>query len=556
MIVGAKLGRYVLLGKLAQGGMAEVFLAKEEGPEGVTRTVVIKRLLPHLAQDEHFIRMFLNEARLAVLINHPNIVTILELGRDTASGAYFIAMEWIDGCDLKRLMRTSVKGGAFPPPHIIARIIADACGGLEFAHNLKGPDGTALGPIHRDISPENILITYTGLVKVVDFGIAKAPLGDSLTRSGELKGKFPYMAPEIILQVPSVDRRVDIWALGVTMYWLLSGTRPFVGESAAQLVHSILHADPVPLDKTFGVPTPFAAVVAHALRKDPAQRYATARQMQRELELAISTVRGNRPVDVAAYVAGLFPEDRDPDRAAIRAIISGEMRPTGTPSDSDLPLLRRAVEEVTRANTSATTLFGQKLLRWPIVAAALASVSVASFAAERLMRRGQRAEAETPEPSLVPLAPTVAADPPAARSPPEEPPAVAAPEPAKSPAPVDEKLAAPTIDTLAPAPRSGATRLSTPVRAAVEPPKRPAHRTPRASTPSASDLPGTLTFRVVPFAEVYLDGTRLGVTPLDPMSVPPGKHSLRLVNDEIQVERRLTVEVKSGETTPIKAKLQ
>ncbi len=330
VIAGEKIGRYTLLGKLAAGGMAEVFLAKQEGPEGFAKTVVIKRILPQLASDTHFIQMFLNEARLAALLNHPNVVSIYELGQDEASGSYFMAMEWIEGCNLKRLIQAASKRGALPPAVVTAHIIADACAGLDFAHNLKSSDGKALDIVHRDISPQNILITYGGVVKVVDFGIAKATQSESLTQHGQLKGKFSYMAPELLMG-GSIDKRADVWALGVTLYWMMCGSKPFSGDSEGQLVQRILYEEPPPPNKRVLVPENCMAIINKALKKNLDERYDSARAMQRDLEEVVASSGALASV-VTDYVGDLFPEESDPDRALTRAILSGDLRQQNTPS--------------------------------------------------------------------------------------------------------------------------------------------------------------------------------------------------------------------------------
>src|ERR1700722_9525774 len=164
-----KLGRYTLLGKLAAGGMAEIFLARQSGPQGFSKTVVIKRILHQFGRDDHFVQMFLNEARLAALLNHPNIVSIYELIEDTDRADYSIVMEFIDGRNLKSVVHAAIRThGAFPV-HLACRIIADAAGALHYAHEMKGENGKPLGLIHRDISPENVLVTYSGQTKLVDF---------------------------------------------------------------------------------------------------------------------------------------------------------------------------------------------------------------------------------------------------------------------------------------------------------------------------------------------------------------------------------------------------
>ena len=259
-----------------------MFLARQSGPDGFAKQVVIKKLLPHLAEDPRFVKMFLQEARVAALMNHPNVVSIYDLGQGEEPGTYFIAMEYLEGCNLIALQRSYVDrhGTPLPAAHC-AQIAADACAGLDFAHNLAGTDGQPLHLVHRDISPDNLFVTTTGTVKVLDFGIAKPSAGESLTQAGQVKGKWGYLPPELIAGQP-VDRRVDIWSLGVTLYWLAAGKPPFPGASEAEMLHRILNAEPPPFDDT--VPPALQQVILKALAKDPSGRYATARDMQEALE--------------------------------------------------------------------------------------------------------------------------------------------------------------------------------------------------------------------------------------------------------------------------------
>ncbi|HLK99636.1 MAG TPA: serine/threonine-protein kinase, partial [Myxococcaceae bacterium] len=216
-----QLGKYQLIRKLATGGMAEVFLAKAAGPMGFEKTLVVKRILPHLAEDPAFVEMFLSEAKLAAQLNHPNIVQIFDFGE--ADDAYFLAMEFIDGPNLRVLLKRASQQGVALPPAVCARLIATACEGLAFAHDFADPGtGELLGLIHRDISPDNVLVSRQGAVKVVDFGIAKAAGQSHKTRSGVIKGKLSYMPPEQ-LRAKQLDRRADVYALGVVLYELLTG---------------------------------------------------------------------------------------------------------------------------------------------------------------------------------------------------------------------------------------------------------------------------------------------------------------------------------------------
>jgi eukaryotic-like serine/threonine-protein kinase len=187
-------GRYQLVKKLATGGMAQIYLARQQGPEGFEKMLVVKRILPHLAENDDFITMFLDEARIAARLNHPNIVQIFDLGAQDDS--YFIAMEFIHGEDLRKIWKQAERlENPFPLP-LICRVIIDACAGLDYAHKKLDAAGKPLNIVHRDISPQNILVSFEGGVKVVDFGIAKAADQATVTKSGVLKGKYSYMSPE------------------------------------------------------------------------------------------------------------------------------------------------------------------------------------------------------------------------------------------------------------------------------------------------------------------------------------------------------------------------
>src|SRR5690606_14435031 len=208
-----KLGKYTLLRKIAQGGMAEIFLATQHGAGGFQKQLVIKRILPHLADDKKFVEMFLDEARIAAQFNDPNIVQIYDLGE--ADGQYFIAMEYIDGHDLSQIIERAMEFGKRVPGPIAAKIIRDGLNGLHYAHTFRDPQtGEALKLVHRDISPQNLLVNNRGVVKLVDFGVAKAKPSSSKTQTGAVKGKFSYMAPEQIAG-ETLDARCDIFAIGI-----------------------------------------------------------------------------------------------------------------------------------------------------------------------------------------------------------------------------------------------------------------------------------------------------------------------------------------------------
>lgn len=278
-----QMGKYQLIRKLATGGMAEVFLAKASGPLGFEKHLVVKRILPHLAEDPQFVEMFLSEAKLAARLNHANIVQIFDFGMEGDS--YFIAMEYVDGVDLRTLKRRAFHQGtpiAFP---VCARLIAMACEGLAYAHELTDPEThRPLRLIHRDISPDNIFASKTGGLKILDFGIAKASNAGHRTQSGVLKGKVPYMAPEYLMG-EGIDGRIDIYALGVVLFELVTGHRPYRSDNDVRLIHAVLN-EPLPDIRRFrqGVPEQLVQITSRALAKDRNKRYGTCREFQTDLE--------------------------------------------------------------------------------------------------------------------------------------------------------------------------------------------------------------------------------------------------------------------------------
>jgi serine/threonine protein kinase len=302
-----RLGDYVLLRKLATGGMAEIWLGQKAGPAGFSKQVVIKKILPHLAEDEKFVEMFLDEARLAAQLEHPNIVQIFDLGE--RDGSYFIAMEFIDGCDLEAIMARANAVGRPLPPSFVARVMADACTALDYAHHFRDASGREAHLVHRDISPQNLLVSRTGVVKVVDFGVAKAATSSHKTQTGAVKGKLSYMSPEQITAKP-LDGRSDIFALGIVLYELLTGMRPFGHDSELLAVTAILHEQPrQPSALQSDIPIELENVILRALQKDPNDRFPSAADMQIALEQSLRArgeILTNR--DIARYLEDLFSE--------------------------------------------------------------------------------------------------------------------------------------------------------------------------------------------------------------------------------------------------------
>ncbi|RKH69677.1 serine/threonine-protein kinase [Corallococcus aberystwythensis] len=278
-----QLGKYQLVRKIASGGMAEVFLAKAAGPRGFEKTLVLKRILPHLAEDEAFVEMFLGEAQLAARLDHPNVVQIFDFGE--VDGSYFLAMEFIDGPTLRRLIKRSMELKQPLPLGVCAKMVAAAAEGLAFAHELADPEtGAPLGLVHRDISPENVLVSRQGAVKVVDFGIAKVAGQGHRTATGVVKGKVAYMPPEQ-LQAKGMDGRVDVYALGIVLYELLTGKRPFEATTDVSMMQAILFEPFVPaVQRRPDLPEAMQRILEKALAKDREQRYPDCRAFQSDLE--------------------------------------------------------------------------------------------------------------------------------------------------------------------------------------------------------------------------------------------------------------------------------
>jgi len=279
-----RLGRYLLYKELASGGMAVVYLARLFGPAGFARAVAIKRLHSHLAKDPEFVAMFLDEARIAARIRHPNVVPTEDVVAER--GELFIVMEFVHGASLSRILRAHrERGDGRVPPPIAAAIAVGMLAGLHAAHEATAEDMQPLGVVHRDVSPPNVLIGVDGVARTVDFGIAKALGRAQVTREGQVKGKLPYMAPEQ-LKSEDVDRRVDVWAAAVVLWEMLAGRKLFDGDEAA-VVFQVL-ADPIAAP-THGGPEPNPAldeVVLRGLSRDREDRYPTALAMLEAIERA------------------------------------------------------------------------------------------------------------------------------------------------------------------------------------------------------------------------------------------------------------------------------
>jgi len=306
------IGKYRFLVELGSGGMGDVFLAVAQGPKGFNKLQVIKRLRPELAQDPEFLSMFLNEARIAARLNHPNVVQTNEVSEH--DDEYFIAMEYLEGQSLygitKRAQAMQSKGGTPFSLAMHLHVLAEACEGLHYAHELTDYDGTPLQLVHRDCSPQNFFVTYDGEVKVLDFGIAKAADSATMTRTGVLKGKVPYMPPEQ-LDGSNVDRRADIFAVGAMIWEAATGVRLWKGLNDIQIAHR-LHQKDIPTPSSFepSVDKKLEALCMKALAIRPEDRFQTAAELQAALDAYVNKLGGVRRRELGKYVSQLFTDTR------------------------------------------------------------------------------------------------------------------------------------------------------------------------------------------------------------------------------------------------------
>src|SRR5450755_113665 len=301
------LGRYRVVDEIGIGGMASVHLARMDGPGGFQKWVAIKRIHPHLVEDQTFIHMFLDEARIAARISHSNVATVFDLGEH--EDTYWIAMEYLHGEPLREVMRRTEELAAPMPPEIACRVIADAAEGLHAAHELLGKNGEQMGLVHRDVTPHNLFVTYDGTTKVVDFGIAKFSSRMASTRAGTLKGKLAYMSPEQVSGEP-IDRRTDIFALGVVLWELTTGQRLFRMESDLDTLAKVQECNvPRPSAVVRGYPIDLEKIVMKALSKNRGERFKTAREFSRALQSLLMR-RGLfiASDEVSGYVSSIFQE--------------------------------------------------------------------------------------------------------------------------------------------------------------------------------------------------------------------------------------------------------
>jgi serine/threonine-protein kinase len=462
------LGRYALYQKIASGGMASVHLGRLLGPVGFARTVAIKRMHPQLATDPEFVSMFLDEARLAARIRHPNVVPTLDVV--AMEEELFLVMELVQGESLARLIRAASQRGEHIPTEMIAAIMVGALHGLHAAHEARSDGGEPLGIVHRDVSPHNILVGTDGVARVLDFGVAKAAGRLQTTREGQLKGKLGYMAPEQIRG--EVTRATDVYAASVVLWEALTSKRLFKGDNEAQVLDLVLRGCDVPPSRYApGLPSALDEVTMRGLSVDPARRFSTAREMARALEDAIPLATASRIGDWVEVTAKDTLDERSARIASIESDSSLQAPPrapsitgvTSTPAGDDLvptQLSSGSVSSPAQSLPSGT----RRRTSW-LVAMGVAVVVVGAVVAT-MPRRSTATSAPASAPPV-----TTSAPPPSTSSTVA---ATASPAPSESAAPaVSASSPAASSTPVPPPPRTGQPRL-------------PAATTPASTKPSCN----------------------------------------------------------------------
>ncbi len=548
--------------------MAEVYLAEQTGAGGFKKRVAIKRILPQFAEDPKFVEMFLDEARLAALFHHPNLIQIYELG--DVDGLLCMVMEYVRGLSLSELLKRGAAAGQpqLPLP-VAARIAVEACRGLHYAHEFSDPDsGEPLNLVHRDVSPQNILVSKDGIVKVMDFGIAKAAGQMHHTSTGTLKGKLSYMPPEQ-LGGQALDRRTDVWAMGVVFFEMLAGRRPFVGDSEVSVFRAILN-DPLPsIDGLRAeLPDPLRRALDRALTREVERRTATAAEMADAIEDWLSeTGTKATAAEVAAWIKPLLPAATEggpmltpsnlarPSPSQVRAA-EVAARPKDVPTATALPP-PRPIEATLDPSTSPPAPAPARGGRGTTVAIGVATAAAVVFGGWGVLAWQSQSQpaAERAPPPVAAAAPPAAV---AVARPPRPVPASApaAPEAAAPPGAPPRPVAAAKVEAPArsPAPKAAAARekrreparrhLAEALRPAA--PVDPGSRTIVVASDDGAGAMGALVVNTDPWSRVTVDGRDVGVTPLPDVPLAAGRHQLVCTNPDSGLVHRETVVIPPG----------
>jgi serine/threonine-protein kinase len=405
-------GRYALYDEIASGGMAAVYIGRLLGPAGFSRTVAVKSLHAQFAKDPEFVAMFLDEARLAARIRHPNVVATLDVVAQ--SNELFLVMEYVEGESFSRLERATWAHHEQMPLPVVSAIVTDMLSGLHAAHEATDDHGEALHIVHRDVSPHNVMVGRDGISRVLDFGVAKAAARIQTTRDGQVKGKFAYMSPEQLTRKP-VDRRTDVFAASVVLWEALAGERLFAADDPGAIVTRVLTEEIAPpSQKVPTVPAALDAIVMKGLSRDPEQRYATAEDMARAIE---SVVVPARPAEVKKWVTAVAGKALAERAAHIAEIESQSSRLDGI---SDVPpSSRREMTQATDLSHTAPVESSRSRRTWAW--AALAAVVIIGGGGTFALVRASQTHAATSIAGPSPPPPTSASDVALAPNPPPPP---------------------------------------------------------------------------------------------------------------------------------------
>jgi len=527
---GIRFGQYELIRRIARGGMAEIYLAIEHGIEGVTRKVVVKRVLPHMAEQQDFIAMFMDEARLATKLTHPNIAHIYNFG--AVDGVYFLAMEHVEGLTVSRIIRAL--GTERIPIEIALRVIADTCAAVHYAHEFEDENGVPLNVVHRDISPQNIMVSRNGAVKLLDFGVARAATQSHSTGVGQLKGKVSYMAPECFWDSGPVDRRADVFSIGVVLHEMVTGKRLYRRDAEAATMAAIIYTDPPPLPEGDGPPE-LDAIVQRALKRDRDERYPTARELQVELEqLILSRGLVTTPFATGIYIEDLLkkveaeePTETPSAPAEVAAHPPSDSGPRSDGAGSSSPSASSGHGAISRPQDGAPA--GARRGRAGVVVLVTLLVSmVVGLGIGLAVIPGWRDEGEAPRAGIAA---------------PAEPDATAGRDADQDRSDVD--AAEGGAGAPSPRPDGAAIALDADVSGTAE--AAPEPNRPEKAQHAAR---GTLFLRTSPWTNVRIGGRSLGATPLTGVSLPAGTHVLRLVDAEGNAYTR-SVRIAPGEATKV-----
>ena len=566
---GGRIGRYEIFYRLGRGGMATVYLGRLLGAAGFERWVAVKQIHEHLSDKAKFREMFLDEARVAAQLSHPNLVQVTDVGLE--GGRPYLVMEFVNGETLGHLILKAYRTGRLVPLDIAVRIVANVCEGLHHAHELRDDQGQPRELVHRDVSPHNVLISYDGVVKVTDFGIVKAAGRSTHTRAGVIKGKPQYMAPEQILARP-IDRRADIFALGIVLYETTLMRRLFKDVSDYAGLRRIVSGD-VPKPRTIqpDYPDTLEAIVLKALHVKPEARYQTARELQADLErYLIDTGRAVGTAEVSETMRELFG-DRIQGRVELLAwatsarseeLQKDRVQLDVTPSDvaDSLPGHDTAEQEAQAVARGAGL---SSASRWTSMAVLMLALVTAVGAGFWVARSATTESGETVA-ALVAPRDEAGVD----RAPRTDDGQGGEAQPIPLPASTDAAPGprSPSADATPPElvwndqPDAGASVSSQPDEhgdAGGESPIgiRTGKAPPRRLTP-APGPPGTLSVMADPWCEVYIGGRRLGRTPLMRVSVPSGRHVVLFLPRGERPGIRRTIRVRPGEHTPVSVDLR